>query len=78
MVVRVRLLVPGERARPAAHDQSLRIDEPAAAPGLGSAEAFLEQGGHEQVGDAGAGLARAEEEQLLVAQPPAGQAQRGE
>jgi hypothetical protein len=76
--VGVGQLVLGELAGPVAHDEALRIDEPAALARLGLAEAFLPGGGHEEIGDAGAGLAGAEEEQLLVAQLAAGQAQPGE
>jgi hypothetical protein len=76
-VVRVRELVVREVGA-GLHDQALGIDEPAALPRLGFGIPRARRG-HVEIGDAGAGLARAEEEQIRwSAQRTAGEAQAGD
>jgi len=66
--VRVGLLVVGELAGPALHDETVRVDKPAARARLGFAQPFLARGGDKETGDAGGRFARAHEEDFLLAQ----------
>ena len=77
MVVREMQLVFGQ-LRAALDDEALGIDKPDAFARFGQRKTFLHQHGDDVVGDAHAGLARAEEQHALVAHLAAGQAQRRE
>ncbi len=75
MIVRVGLLVRAE-AGAALHDEPLRVDEPAALARLGLRRTLGDHRRDGQVGDAGRGLAGAHEQDLLVGELAAGDAQR--
>ena len=74
VVVGVLALV-ADQVEPALHHQPLGVEVPAAATRLLHTEPLLHQGGDEQFAGAHAGLAGAEEEEALVAQGAAGDAQ---
>ncbi len=75
MVVGVWQLVVCE-VGPRLHDEALRVDEPATGSRVGLAHASGHRGRHIQVGDARAGFARAEEQQLLLCERATCDAQR--
>ena len=74
MIMRVAKLVVGE-ACPALDDKAAQVHEPGALQRIGFGCAFRHHGGDDEVGDAGRGLARAEEQHLLVGQFSAGHPQ---
>jgi hypothetical protein len=61
----------------AAHDQARRIEEPAAAPGIGLRHAFRNQRGHDGVGNTDAGFTRAQEKEPVAVERHIRHAQRG-
>ena len=77
MIMRVAKLVVGE-ACPALDDKAARVHEPGALQRLGFGCAFRHHGGDHEVGDTGCGLARAEEQHLLVGEFSAGHPQSRE
>src|SRR3990172_777893 len=77
VVLRVRDLVLGEVGA-ALDDQAFRVDQPAALVSGGFGQPLRHHGRGYQIGDAGGGFARTQEQYFLVAQLAAGDAQRRE
>ncbi len=73
VIARVRSFVRGQ-VGPGLHDQSSGVDEPASARRFVPIHAVPHHGRHDEIGDADAGLASAQEHECLVREASAGDA----